>query len=192
MSDTNRELGHAEEADGIEEYDNALPTWWLGLFVGCVIWAAFYAVDYHFGRKRSQIGDYKDEMAAAALTWKEPDVKAWAPTGNPLVDAGHDVYMTNCVGCHAANATSGVGPNLTDATWIHGGTLAAITRTVTEGVPAKGMLTWGPILGPEKVAQVSAYVHALGGGEGPGPSAPPSVTADPAATPADLATGGAR
>jgi cytochrome c oxidase cbb3-type subunit 3 len=183
MSDTNRELGHADEADGIEEYDNALPTWWLGLFIGCVIWAAFYAVDYHYGRKRSQTGEYKDEMAAAAATWKQLEVKAWAPTGNLLVDAGHDVYMTNCVGCHGATAAGGVGPNLTDATWIHGGTLAAITKTVTEGVPAKGMLTWGPILGPEKVAQVSAYVHALGGGEGPGADATPVPATDPAGAP---------
>ncbi len=184
MSDTNRELGHADEADGIEEYDNALPTWWLGLFVGCVIWAAFYAVDYHYGTKRSQSGEYKAEMDAAAATWKQPEVKAWAPTGNALVDAGREVFLTNCVGCHGAAATGGVGPNLTDTTWIHGGTLADITKTITEGVPAKGMLTWGPILGPEKIAQVSAYVHALGGGQGPGADAAPAPVADPSATPA--------
>ena len=34
--DPDQILGHGDEADGIEEYDNSLPTWWLGLFVGSV------------------------------------------------------------------------------------------------------------------------------------------------------------
>jgi cytochrome c oxidase cbb3-type subunit 3 len=54
--------------------------------------------------------------------------------------------------------TGGIGPNLLDSTWIHGGTPAEIVKTITEGVPAKGMLTWGPILGPEKIGRVAAYV----------------------------------
>ena len=55
--------------------------------------------------------------------------------------------------------------DLTDATWIHGGTLADIQNVVTVGVPEKGMLTWGPILGPDKIAKVSAFVHSAGGGQ---------------------------
>ena len=42
--DTNEVLGHADESDGIEEYDNPLPDWWLGLMWFTVIWAAAYAV----------------------------------------------------------------------------------------------------------------------------------------------------
>ena len=52
--DTNRLLGHADEADGIEEYDNPLPDWWLGLFWLCVLWAIGYTVHYHFIADRSQ------------------------------------------------------------------------------------------------------------------------------------------
>jgi cytochrome c oxidase cbb3-type subunit 3 len=43
--ETNQVLGHAEESDGIEEYDNPLPTWWLGLFYFTIAWGVVYAVD---------------------------------------------------------------------------------------------------------------------------------------------------
>ncbi len=41
-----------------------------------------------------------------------------------------------------------VGPNLTDAYWIHGGAPLQIHKTVTNGVPDKGMVAWGDQLGP--------------------------------------------
>jgi cytochrome c oxidase cbb3-type subunit 3 len=159
-----RELGHSDEADGIEEYDNALPAWWLGLFIVCGIWAAIYTVHYHVTGKRSQAGEYSEEMAEAAETWKKKEV-ALSGADAAAFEAGKAIFTANCAGCHGAEATGGVGPNLTDATWIHGGALADITKTISEGVPAKGMITWGPILGPDKVAQVASYVHNLGGGQ---------------------------
>ena len=58
----------------------------------------------------------------------------------------------------APTCKGGIGPNLLDTIWIHGGKPEEILHTITVGVPEKGMLTWGPILGPEKVAQVAAYV----------------------------------
>ena len=39
---TGQVLGHADEADGIEEYDNALPDWWLVLFWLTIAWVALY------------------------------------------------------------------------------------------------------------------------------------------------------
>jgi cytochrome c oxidase cbb3-type subunit 3 len=82
-----------------------------------------------------------------------------------LVEAGKTVFQSNCVACHGADLHGGIGPNLTDATWIHGGRLDEIVHTVTNGVPEKGMPTWGPVLGPQKVAQVAAFVHEQGGGQ---------------------------
>jgi cytochrome c oxidase cbb3-type subunit 3 len=184
MSDPgrDRELGHAHESDGIEEYDNALPAWWLGLFFVCVVWAAMYTVHYHVSSGRSQTGEYVAEMQSAAVRWKRPEPVA-ALAADPRIEAGKKIFASNCAGCHAADGGGGVGPNLRDATWIHGGTLADITRTITEGVPAKGMITWGPILGTDAVAQVAAYVHALGGGVGEGiaaPAGPTPASVDPA------------
>lgn len=161
MSDKDRVLGHADEADGIEEYDNSLPTWWLGLFYFCIAFAAVYGMDYHFLRSRSSAS----EMKAAIAARPKVERTAVVATGPEALAAGKVVYDTNCVACHGAALEGGVGPSLVDATWIHGGTLEAIEKTITVGVPEKGMLTWGPILGPEKIAQVTAFVHAQGGGQ---------------------------
>lgn len=158
-------LGHSEESDGIEEYDNALPAWWLGLFYFTIAWAVVYGVHYHFVGNRSQAGEYDAEVAAAEARWPKAEVQVVAEVTPEAIAAGAEVYSKNCIPCHGAQLEGGVGPKLTDGEWIHGGTLADITRVVNEGVPEKGMLTWGPILGPEKVAQVSAFVHSKGGGQ---------------------------
>ena len=49
-----------------------------------------------------------------------------------------------------------------DTVWIHGGKPEEIVHTITTGVAAKGMPTWGPILGPQKIAQVAAYILSKG------------------------------
>ena len=74
-------LGHADEADGIEEYDNALPDWWLGLFWFCIVWAFAYTLHYHVIADRSQEQALAAELAAAEAKW--PAAAQPAPTGSP-------------------------------------------------------------------------------------------------------------
>jgi len=156
-----RVLGHADESDGIEEYDNPLPNWWLGLLYFTIIWAVVYGIHYHFIAGRSQPKALAAELAAAETRWPKEAAAAAATTVEvtpETVAAGKEIYAANCVSCHGAEMQGGIGPNLVDTTWIHGGAPEQILATITNGVPEKGMLTWGPILGPEKVAQVAAYV----------------------------------
>jgi cytochrome c oxidase cbb3-type subunit 3 len=156
-----RVLGHADESDGIEEYDNPLPNWWLGLFYITIVWALAYGVHYHFIAHRSQVKRLAAEIADADRRWPRQAAAAQATTvtiTEETVEAGEAIYKANCVPCHGADMKGGIGPNLLDTTWIHGGRPEEILHTITYGVPEKGMLTWGPILGPEKVAQVAAYV----------------------------------
>ncbi|HXH29055.1 MAG TPA: c-type cytochrome, partial [Candidatus Polarisedimenticolia bacterium] len=110
---------------------------------------------------RSQPKRLATEMADAARRWPEEAAAARATTlaiTPQAVEAGEAIYKANCVPCHGADMKGGIGPNLLDTVWIHGGRPEDILHTITVGVPDKGMLTWGPILGPEKVAQVAAYV----------------------------------
>ncbi|MFT4974259.1 MAG: cytochrome c oxidase cbb3-type subunit 3 [Myxococcota bacterium] len=155
-------LGHADECDGIEEYDNRLPAWWLGLFYLGIISGVSYTIHYHFIAHRSQAGAYNAEIAAAAVKWPAPDTDDLLVVTEAAVSAGRDIYASNCVGCHGAAMEGGIGPNLTDAEWIHGGELTQIHETVSSGIPEKGMLAWGPILGPQKVAQVAVFVYSQG------------------------------
>jgi cytochrome c oxidase cbb3-type subunit 3 len=159
-----RILGHGNENDGIEEYDNPLPAWWVGLFALTVVWGVAYAVEYHLVSHRSEAATWAAEVAAAkAAMPSAPAAIAEAPTPE-MVKAGKAIFDANCVGCHGTDLRGGVGPDLTDAVWIHGGSYAEIRDTINNGVPEKGMITWGPILGPAKVAEVAAFVHAAGGG----------------------------
>jgi cytochrome c oxidase cbb3-type subunit 3 len=154
----NRLLGHADEADGIEEYDNPLPDWWLGLFWLCIVWAVAYTVHYHFIADRSQPKALAAEVAQAAVLWPTAAAGQEVPVTPEMIARGQKLYATNCAGCHGKNLEGGIGPNLKDEVWIHGGAPEQVRKTITEGVPAKGMLTWGPILGPEKIREVAAYV----------------------------------
>lgn len=150
-------LGHADEADGIEEYDNPLPDWWLGLFWITIVWAIGYTAHYHFIAERSQVKTLAAEIASAEVRWPASAATEFVLTVE-LAAAGQGVYQTNCAACHGQELRGGIGPSLVDGDWLHGGSANDVIRTVSEGVPAKGMPAWGPILGPERVRQVTGYV----------------------------------
>ncbi|MFZ5625348.1 MAG: cbb3-type cytochrome c oxidase N-terminal domain-containing protein [Gemmatimonadota bacterium] len=158
----NRVLGHADESDGIEEYDNPLPNWWVGLFYATIIWAAVYGTYYHFIGKKSYAKDLAAQMAEAEKRWPHTNELANVELTPANIAAGEAIFQTNCVGCHGADLHGGIGPNLVDTTWIHGSSPDSIVSVITHGVSAKGMPTWGPILGSEKIGQVAAYVISKG------------------------------
>jgi cytochrome c oxidase cbb3-type subunit 3 len=165
------------EYDGIREYDNPLPGWWTLILWGTVVWALLYFLNVipGVGTGRGRIANYQADSTAAAERFGSAQQQAAAaldvgPMMAALKDpaqlaAGKAIFddPSRCATCHMADGGGLVGPNLTDDYWIHGARPIDILTTITNGVPDKGMLTWGPILGPEKVAQVAAYVYTLHG-----------------------------
>lgn len=170
-------LGHGADCDGIEEYDNALPSWWLGIFYFTMAWGVVYAIHYHFVGGRSQTAAYNAEIAAANERWPPP--KATGVDLSPAsIAEGQGIYATTCISCHGAELQGGIGPSLVDSTWIHGNQPEDILKTVTEGVGTKGMPAWGKVLGPQKTARVAAFVYdrASKAAAAAPPPAPEAVT----------------
>jgi cytochrome c oxidase cbb3-type subunit 3 len=170
------------EVDGIQEYDNKLPNWWLYMLYGTIIFAAGYWFHY----QTSGFGElpraaYQKEMDKEAAIQAERIKAAGAVTPEALmtlakdkgtVEQGKQVFATTCVACHRADGGGVVGPNLTDDFWIHGGAPDKVFKTISLGVPDKGMPAWGPQLGPDRVRAVTAYVISLRGTNVPNGKAP--------------------
>ncbi|MCA9564030.1 MAG: c-type cytochrome, partial [Myxococcales bacterium] len=174
-----RVLGHSDEADGIEEYDNKLPTWWVGLFFATIIGAIWMLLDWHVLNDKTLDELYQEELAAAEERYGASVVEADLNIvlDDAHISSGAALFATNCVPCHGEDATGGIGPNLTDSEWLYGGTPEEIGHTVFYGT-SNGMLAWGQILRNEGVSDVTAYVHSLGGGQ-PRPGDEPDETPAP-------------
>lgn len=160
-----RPLGHGDQYDGIDEYDNPMPDWWVGMFFLTILWSVGYATNFHFLSRNSQEKWYEEELAAARREWPELQRAAGLDNSPATLAAGAEVFATNCASCHNVALTGGIGPNLIDDRWIHGADFAAVSKTINEGVGAKGMPAWGPILGPQKAAAVASYLLSKNEGE---------------------------
>jgi cytochrome c oxidase cbb3-type subunit III len=170
-SPTSREAPMDHEYDGIQEFDNPLPRWWVNIFWGSFVFALGYIGYYHLsGRGESVAQEYVSEVAVAreveakrAMGDKisEESLAQLASNAGLMQDA-RAIFEARCVQCHKERGQGGIGPNLTDGYWIHGkGKLMDIYGVVNEGVQAKGMPAWGRQLTPIELGKVVAYVGTL-------------------------------
>ncbi len=158
--------------DGIQEYDKRLPNWWLYTLYGAIVFFVFYwamnQIWHVFPSDGARIDTALAQLQAQKISGSidvSSDDKLWDLSQNAVfVDAGKQTFTSLCTPCHLASLRgksenpAAVGPDLTDQVWIHGGTPKEIFATVTNGVPLKGMPTWGPVLGQKKTVEVVAYV----------------------------------
>ena len=180
MSDGDRDrlLPHAQ--DGIEEYDNPLPGWWVWIFWATIVFSVGYWAYYQVGPGPSVVAVYEAEMREVAA--RQPATPAaGAMTDQALLALGKnsgalakgkEIFSTRCMPCHGDRGQGIVGPNLTDDYWLHGGRPSEIYHTITEGVPEKGMVPWKSQFSPEEIAAVTAYVLTLHGTHPPNPKPP--------------------
>jgi cytochrome c oxidase cbb3-type subunit 3 len=171
MKDAHDPLLLEHEADGIRELDNNLPRWWVWLFNGAIAFSAFYLVYYHVLRAGDlSAAEYQKEMKvgneikAATMARFESNMGSLEPSSDPqVIAAGQSTFTTLCAPCHAADGGGLVGPNLCDDYWIHGSAFVDNVRTIWNGVPEKGMITWKTVLKPNQITEVASYIYTLRG-----------------------------
>ena len=143
--------------DGIEEFNNPLPRWWLWTFYFTIIWGVIYMILYPAwplvsgatsgllgfstrGEFSKDIAAFEDankaldeQLAAADLTTlrDNADLQRYAVSG------GGAVFKTWCSQCHGqggGGAKASGYPNLTDDSWLWGGTIEDIHTTISHGI----------------------------------------------------------
>jgi len=164
----NQEIHDVEtdhEYDGIKEFDNPLPRWWLWTFAITVLFSIGYWLVLHNLKSEGSFEIYANEMdelqrRMAAAEVDEPKLLALAKDP-AIVAEGRAIYESNCATCHGQRGEGMTGPNLTDGYWIHGNAPKDLFVSVAAGYPKLGMPAWGLNLGPERIERVIAFVLTI-------------------------------
>jgi cytochrome c oxidase cbb3-type subunit 3 len=177
------------EYDGIQEYDQKLPNWWLFTFYGAIVFfIGYWALYYHTGMFKSDQAIIQEKIAAIQKA-KDAELEKTLATLNDstlvhqwaadtaIVSAGEAIYLTNCSACHGADlsATMVVGaakiplPGLAinDGQWKFGSKPMDIFKLINAGSPPEStgyngakMQAWSQTLTPKQVAEVTAFLIA--------------------------------
>jgi len=180
-----KELEMHHKYDDIIELDNPTPPWFMYLFYLTVLFAVVYGLYYHvYLDGNIQETEYKTEVAVAEKA-REEYMKKFANsvnennvtvvTGAKDITEGAKIYSTNCIACHGDKGQGGVGPNLTDKFWIHGGDVKALFKTLSYGVPEKGMIAWNKTLNPLQIQKVASFILTLQGTKPAGAKEPQGI-----------------
>ncbi len=167
--------GHVWDGD-LVELNNPLPRWWMVLFVLTVIFGAVYLTLYpgmgsHAGQLNwSSTGQYGDEQEQAGRAMATLYARFDAMSPEQLAkDAGaagigERLFMNNCAGCHGSDARGGKGfPDLTDNDWLHGGDLATIEQTISQGRVGNMPSMAAAVGSSDDVRHLANYVLSLSG-----------------------------
>ncbi|MCD6705785.1 MAG: cytochrome-c oxidase, cbb3-type subunit III [Thiobacillus sp.] len=167
-------IKHTWDGD-LQDLNNPLPRWWLGLFYGTMVFALAYLVLWPgLGNYAGVLGwtstaEYETEVKAAEARFQpvyagftQQDI-ATVATDPDARAIGRNLFLTYCSQCHGSDAAGARGfPNLTDGDWLYGGDPDTIKATLTGG-RAGMMPAMGVALGAQGTKEVANYVLSLSG-----------------------------
>lgn len=112
----------------------------------------------------------------------DPGRDAWV-----LPDEMGNIYAAQCAVCHGANLEGAAqGPSLRADPLAHGSSVEALTRSIAEGRPAKGMPAWAGVIPPDDIRGLAIYIaekrEADHGDLGQGIGPPPEIPTEPIST----------
>jgi cytochrome c oxidase cbb3-type subunit 3 len=158
--------------DGIEEYDNPLPAWWLYMFVISMVFAIGYLVIF------PGLGNFKGVIGWTQVgQWEKENEKldakfdvllkkyAAMPVEELAKDekarrSGQRLFASYCATCHGSDAGGNTGfPNLRDQDWLYGGSPDRIAESIIKG--RKGaMPAWKGIMTDQQINDVATWLAA--------------------------------
>ncbi|MBT3827326.1 MAG: cytochrome-c oxidase, cbb3-type subunit III [Nitrosomonadales bacterium] len=171
-NDDNSTSGHVWDGD-LEEENNPLPRWWVGLFVITIIWGLIYLALYpgliltDGYLKWSQLGQYQDEVkdadkkfAAMYKDFGQMDLEQFI-NNRKAKKIGKKIFLNNCAQCHGSDARGTTSfPNLTDHDWLYGGKMIDIKSSITNG--RNGVMPALASIGTKKdLWDIAHYVKSL-------------------------------
>jgi cytochrome c oxidase cbb3-type subunit 3 len=176
------------EYDGIQEYDQVLPNWWLFIFYGALIffpvcWVLYYQFGFMLPDgeevriKMARIEKVKAKELEAMLAKLDDNalVNQWAKNDQTVANGG-ETYMANCTACHGQDLTAKMdvgngqsislpGLPLTDGEWKYGSRPMDIFKLINAGTPADSaghngakMEAWGQKMAPMKIVELVSFI----------------------------------
>lgn len=142
--------------DGIEEYDNQIPTWWKIAFIICIIVAIAYALifpsfPYHKGNFAGLLNwtskqKLEKDLNETSISRKQQyeklktlsfdEIRKDANLKEFAIKGASYFFQDNCVPCHGKGGAGQKGgfPVLVDDDWIWGGKIEQIYQTINYGI----------------------------------------------------------
>ncbi len=143
--------------DGIEEYDNPMPRWWVWIFIITIVWSVGYWIAYpawpgiqqatsgvlgYSSRANvaTEIAEFEarnEQFFVQLVDTDLGEIRDNDELQRFAVNAGASVFRAQCSQCHG---TGGAGvqaagfPNLLNDEWLWGGTLEDIHETIRYGI----------------------------------------------------------
>lgn len=165
--------GH--EYDGIKEYDNPMPGWWLWIFYATIAWSVFYIAalgvgwiddyDAQLERGKERIAEKQAAHAAAMADEDVLEVDEEYLAGllddEDALASGESVYRRRCATCHGAEGGGGIGSAFDDDEWDHGSDMMSQYAVVRDGIPAAGMPAHSTLLNNDDLAAVTAFINTF-------------------------------
>jgi len=175
-SDGDNTTGHVWDGD-LQEMNNPLPRWWVGLFIITVLFAFLYAALYptlgHFngklgwssqGQHADQVASFEERIAPVYAKYKGMPAEEMAKDAKAM-GIGERLFMNNCAQCHGSDARGSKSfPNLTDKDWLGGnGDTDYITEVIVNGRTGMMPPMGAAVGGAQDIENLAQYVLSLSG-----------------------------